>query len=290
MGPIGAADREVYPQPGAMQAAARQRAALAVLAGLAALAAGLVPIVAAGPAAAGAPSDELPPDLKVLALAELYVQRDDGRPALRFSHTTGNLGPGPLEIEPDPATEDCDGRENSRYAVQNIWRDANGSGSFERDADAVARSKPVGCMFFHAPHDHYHFGDFARYRLLAEGSGKVVRRSEKVSFCVVDSRLVPGLPGAPPAQHYALETCNSPDGVHGITPGWADFYSSGTPGQELRVGGLGRGRYCLELATDPEDRLAEGLREQNNVRRVRIALRPARLAVRRLDGACRVPS
>lgn len=290
MGAIGAADAWVYPQPGAMQAAARQRAALAVLAGLAAVAAALALVVTAGPAAAGPTSDELPPDLKVLALAELYVQRDDGRPVLRFSHTTGNLGPGPLEIEPDPATENCDGRENSRDAYQNVWGDANASGGFEREADGVARRERVGCMFFHAPHDHYHFSDFARYRLFAERSGKVVRRSEKVSFCVVDSRLVPGLPGTPPAQHYALETCNSPSGVHGITPGWADFYSSGTPGQELRVAGLRRGRYCLELATDPEDRLDEGLREQNNVRRVRLALRPGRLAVRRLDGACRLPA
>ena len=57
------------------------------------------------------------------------------------------------------------------------------------------------------------------------------------------------------------------------------------PGQALDVTGLARGHYCLISTADPLN-LLEEVSEDNNSRRVRIALRPQRLSVRKLDGRC----
>ena len=45
----------------------------------------------------------------------------------------------------------------------------------------------AGCSIFHVEHDHWHFEEFARYRLVNPKSDRVVASSEKVSFCVRDS-------------------------------------------------------------------------------------------------------
>ena len=75
--------------------------------------------------------------------------------------------------------------------------------------------------------------------------------------------------------------------TQGISSGWADAYQLPLPGQELEITGLPRGHYCLTSRTDPLNVLAE-LDDENNVRRVHIALRPAKLVVQKLDSPCAV--
>ena len=58
------------------------------------------------------------------------------------------------------------------------------------------------------------------------------------------------------------------------------------PGQSLDVTELPRGSYCLTTRADPTGMLDE-LDELNNVRRVRLALRPEEPSVRKLPGPCR---
>ena len=43
----------------------------------------------------------------------------------------------------------------------------------------------------------------------------------------------------------------------GLSIGWADYYGSTLPGQELDIRGLPDGRYCLRNEADPADRLDE---------------------------------
>ena len=74
--------------------------------------------------------------------------------------------------------------------------------------------------------------------------------------------------------------------VQGISPGWADAYVFALPGQSLDVTDFPRGRYCLTTRADPTGLLTE-LDEANNVRRVRIALRPQRPTVHKVPGPCR---
>jgi Lysyl oxidase len=237
-------------------------------------------------AGAGEPAPALLPDLFVPKPAELFV--DSGkRTILRFSHTTANLGKGPLEISPDLTRDNCSGNgDDNYYAHQYVYRDTNGTGEFERGDDQAPEKRDVGCMFFHEPHNHYHFQDFALYELYRERTGNLAATSDKVSFCVFDLQRMPGLPGSDP--FYFGSNCDRSDGTHGISVGWADVYGAFTPGQELDVTGKRRGRYCLLARADPEDRLDEVAGgNTNNVLRLRIALRPRKGFVKRLDGPCK---
>ncbi len=146
-------------------------------------------------------------------------------------------------------------------------------------------------MRYHPAHDHWHVLDIARYELRRESNGRLVESSRKVGFCLTDTR--PGFagPSTPAEPVYPLGTAR-PNGcdassTQGISPGWVDLYSLAVPGQQLDVGGLRRGRYCLISRADPRGLITE-LDETNNVRRVRLALRPGKLVVRRLGARCRL--
>jgi hypothetical protein len=237
-------------------------------------------------AGAGSQADSLLPDLVVPAPEELQLDKAGKRRILRFSHTTANIGTGPLEISPDLEAESCASHNELWFdADQYVYSDGNGSGEFERGADGPPETRNVGCMYFHEKHNHYHFRDFALYRLYRERTGRVAARSDKVSFCVFDLEVFPpGVPGS--ERFYSSRNCQRSDGTHGISVGWADVYRMFTPGQELNVTGRRRGRYCLVAIADPDDRLAE-VNNANNVRRVRISLRPFKGVVKPLDGRCK---
>jgi hypothetical protein len=251
-------------------------------------------ILAAAAASGGTPA--LAPDLVTLPIQQesLLVTPDaEGRVVLRLSNEIGNRSNGPLEVFPGPASADCDEDGdplNDRPASQRIFADTNGSGGYEGGVDAVESERGFGCMRFHPAHDHWHVLDIARYELRREATGELVAHSRKVGFCFTDTRLAFPSVVSPPAAIYPIGSakptgCDS-NATQGISPGWADLYSFALPGQELRVGRLPRGRYCLTSRADPLDLIQE-LDEDNNVRRVRLALRPRKLAVRRLVGPCR---
>lgn len=281
-----------------MDANAIKRVGLGVATAAGSLACALALTVGGGAAAAGpAAGEQLLPDLVTLRPAELHVKRrgEDGI-RLRFSNTVANRGAGPLEIfgDVDPAV-DCEGDgdpANDVSAFQRVFRDSADPGSagyFDREEDDVFGQRDVGCRVFHASHDHWHFQDFAEYRLIRERTGRERSASVKVSFCVLDtgSPVFPDLPGAPESGYYPPGTADcDEDSTQGLSIGWADVYSAATPGQFVEIGGLRRGRYCLVSRADPEDILAES-NDANNARRVRIYLRPGRGAVRRIPGPCR---
>ena len=234
-------------------------------------------LVTSSPATAGSSSGEqLLPDLVVEPPEDIVLQ---GSPSsekvfLRFSHTTSNIGQGPLEIYPDLDADDCNDRgDRALVAYQRIYRDANGSGTFQRGVDTDTTEQTVGCMIFHDIHNHYHFEDFAEYELYRVKSGVLKETSDKVSFCVVDIlNTHPELDGAAVDPYYQFQDCLTDSGVHGISVGWADIYGSGTPGQEFDVSDRNPGRYCLVARTDPIDRLDEVATggEDNNIQTVQI--------------------
>jgi len=264
------------------------RLRIAGVVGVLGLSGGAMLALAPGPAGAVSPAPTLLPDLAVPKPHEILIERRNRRATLRFSHTTANRGDGPLEISPDLSTTTCtEGGEDGREAYQYVFRDLDRSGAFERNADGPPEGRPVGCMIFHEPHNHYHFKDFALYELYRERTGRLVGTSDKVSFCVFDlAPLASGLPGA--AAYYDFSNCDKDDGTHGISVGWADTYGAATKGQELDVTGMRRGRYCLVSIADPEGRLDEKPGgKANNTRRVRIAMRPGRAFVKKLPTPCR---
>jgi hypothetical protein len=245
----------------------------------------------------------LAPDLVTLAIApeDLLIETDGKRVFLRLTNEIANRGTGPLELFPSLASANCDGdgdAANDRDAAQRLFADSNLSGVYERGVDAVDSERAVGCMRYHPAHAHWHVLDFTSYELRREprrarprSKGKLVAASRKVGFCVVDSRRVFPGPGSPPEMGYPI---NPPGSIgcdaaatQGLSTGWADIYLFNVPGQELDVTGLHRGRYCLTSRADPRDLLSES-DEDNNVRRVRLALRPSELSVVKIPGRCRV--
>ncbi len=272
---------------------ASRRVGLAAASGLASIAAAAGLLALSSPASGG-PAD-LPPDLVTLAIGadDLAIAVEDGRVQLRFTNEIGNRGNGPLEISPSADSPNCDGDDdptNDRDATQRVFADSNASGLYERGADGVATERTFGCMRYHPPHDHWHVLDIASYELRREPTNKLSVRSRKVGFCLTDARAAFQGPGVPPVMTYPI----NPPGINGcqsmstqgISPGWADAYLLALPGQALDVTGLPRGRYCLTTRADPTNVLAE-LDEENNVRRVRLALRPNRPSVHKLPGGCR---
>ena len=234
-------------------------------------------LLSSSAATAGNPvGPALLPDLIVEPPEEIVLQASpsSNKTFLRFSHTTSNVGQGPLEIYPDLEDDDCNDRgDRALVAYQTIYQDANASGTFQRGVDTNTTQSPVGCMIFHDIHNHYHFEDFAEYDLFRVKSGKLKATSDKVSFCVVDILNTHPGPGAADDPYYNFADCQTDSGIHGISVGWADLYTAGTPGQEFDISGLKKpGRFCLVARTDPADRLDEVMTggEDNNIQTAQI--------------------
>jgi hypothetical protein len=266
---------------------------------IAAVALSLVLVLAgaqAAPGAAPATPAILLPDLVVVPVQrdDLLAERYGDTALLRFSTEIANRGDGPLEVFPSTTSSDCDGDgdpSNDRDTSQRVFADSNGNGLLDRGTDAVYSERRFGCMHFHAAHDHWHVLDIAAYELAREPSGRTVAGTRKVGFCLSDNRLA--FPGetTPPAAVYPIgppdsEGCDG-TATEGLSVGWTDLYALGLPGQDLEISGLPRGRYCLIMRADPRGLLEES-DEANDVRRVRLRLRPEVPALRKLDGPCRI--
>jgi hypothetical protein len=206
-------------------------------------------------------SELLLPDL-VTSTAHLYDQSIDtstipGRKLLRFSNATPNIGRGRLEIR---------GGEINPDGTQNVYQRI-----YRRDGTYLTRL--AGLFDYHPEHAHTHFNDYAIYRLRKvsrlRGVGRVVRESEKISYCIMDSSIWnPRLPGFGPFARYT----NCGNQVQGISVGWMDVYEKNLHGQWIDITGLPTGRYWLESVVDPLNRLRES-NESNNLARVMIFIR-----------------
>jgi hypothetical protein len=109
-------------------------------------------------------------------------------------------------------------------------------------------------------HRHYHFIDFASYRLLHE-DGRVAARGHKQAFCLFDAiQLAPG------AERPRF-TC----GFQGISAGWGDVYRAGLDCQWIDITGVPPGRYLIEVAIN-EDHVLEEYDHTNNVERLPVTL------------------
>jgi hypothetical protein len=111
-------------------------------------------------------------------------------------------------------------------------------------------------------HAHYHFEDFAVYRLLNSSGGLVVT-GRKMAFCLEDTYRWRA--GAPSTRRYSCST------GQGIQAGWADVYDRAVPCQWLDITGLPGGDYILELVLDPNNHFTEA-DKANNITRVTVNL------------------
>lgn len=161
---------------------------------------------------------------------------------LRFDTWVRNLGTVPLELVSDDPVD-------PRSVLQCVsWT-----------THACRETREVGEFAWHEEHSHFHYQDFADYqlrRLATDGrpdysDAGLLAVSEKVSFCLVDAGLLSLDDPQPPFYLTCLQV------VQGVSPGWADVYATGTPGQEFEIEGLPDGRYVLIVSMDRSNRVHE---------------------------------
>jgi hypothetical protein len=130
------------------------------------------------------------------------------------------------------------------------------------NADIVLGNPANNTNFVYAPcHRHYHFRDFADYRLV-NSAGQAVAVGLKAGFCLLDSLIWDD--AASPVAKYDCQN-------QGIQHGWADVYHRDLSCQWVDITGLEAGIYMLELEVNPIGRLPE-LTRTNNITRLSVVI------------------
>ncbi|MBD0739942.1 lysyl oxidase family protein [Streptomyces sp. CBMA29] len=209
--------------------------------------------------AAGVPSDVPKPDLRALpAYGIAITDGSDGgegdTPAtgtdyLAFSATVWDAGPAPLVVDGfrTPGKETMD-------AYQYFY-DAKGKQVGYTPTGTMEWDPRVG-------HQHWHFSDFASYRLLSSDK-KLIVRSGKEAFCLANTDAI----------DYTVKNANwhpnntdlaTACGEHSalsvrevLDVGNGDTYSQYRPGQSFDISKLANGTYYIQVIANPDHRLKE---------------------------------
>jgi len=205
---------------------------------------------------AAAATDRLP-DLGMARLANLKIERSNGRNLLRFDATIVNVGAGSFEAigsnrnsSNNPITMDT--------VTQRIYDDAGGY-----------RTVPTAATMFYAGdgHTHWHVKNLESYELDRSDNGAKVGTGAKSGFCFFDNvRYKLTLPGAPQSAAYTGCANGQPAATQvkmGLSVGWGDLYSANLPDQYIDVTGLTAGRYRLKATADPSNWFTES-NDNNN--------------------------
>jgi hypothetical protein len=118
-------------------------------------------------------------------------------------------------------------------------------------------------------HEHWHFTDFAGYRLLKSDRTEVVR-SQKEAFCLADTDAVDYLiknANWQPENTDLRTSCGDLSSLsvrEVLDVGNGDTYDQTLPGQSFDVTGLPNGTYYIEVIANPRHRLYE-TNVKNNV-------------------------
>jgi glucose/arabinose dehydrogenase len=203
------------------------------------------------------------PDLAPVAPYDLRIVTEEGRTRLRFTSTFWNRGKGELQLyaqAPDlkPAAD------ASFPAFQHIFR-----------PDGSYIDRPVGTLFWHKIHDHYHYDNFGRYvlEMIKPAAGSTVTPpvlTTKTTFCMRDDLAI-GAPSDGPKQPNKYGGCDGHE--QGVSVGWADVYPSTLPDQFVDITGLPAGTYKLSFYVDSVH--FSETRRDNNVSATIIELNPA---------------
>lgn len=201
------------------------------------------------------PAADAPPIEQLLPPYTWFVESTaSGSTLLRFSSVTANVGSGPLDVianrsQPDGAS--------TTTTWQRLWT-----------AEWNYIDRLSGSFLFHEDHDHIHFDEFERYRLIGP-AGRVVAESAKVSFCLRDSLRIVSDPTPTVGPFGSAETCGA--NQQSINVGYADHYHQFLPDQWIDVTGIAAGEYLVEITVDPANLLVEE-DETNNVGTFAISL------------------
>ena len=215
------------------------------------------------PASAGISEHALLPDLQAWTPytqnASVTRDRDTGKKLLSFGTTIANKGIGPMELDIGGTAAD-----ERRPAFQVIKND-----------DGTETRIPVGEFYWHnAPgHNHYHFDEFAQYRLREIGEdgqpSDIAAEGHKAGFCLMDSlQSHPDTKNSSVVPQFRGTSCSEGKKM-GISPGWADHYAARQglqllDGQFIEIDDVSPGEYYLEITVDPVNRLIESNQDNNS--------------------------
>ena len=210
--------------------------------------------------AAGALAADGAPDLQ--SLPAFDIQLNEKGTAMRFAATVWNGGAGPLVVDGFR-----NGSDDHMDAYQYFY-DAEGNETGYQE---------VGEFHFHgANHQHWHFQDFARYRLLHADQTLAVK-STKASFCLANTDAVDyTVPNADwqPENTDLSSACGGPEaqGLREVlSNGSGDTYMQYRAGQAFRIANLPDGIYYVAVEANPNGALVEGDSTNNDsLRKVRI--------------------
>jgi Lysyl oxidase len=117
-------------------------------------------------------------------------------------------------------------------------------------------------------HQHWHFTDFARYRLLKANKQEAVR-SQKEAFCLGPTDAIDltvrGANWRPSIfdLHTSCGTASTIAIRETLDTGWGDTYTQYLPGQSFDITRLPNGTYYIEVVANPNHRLYEGSTSNN---------------------------
>ena len=209
---------------------------------------------------AGVPANVPKPDLRSLPAWDIAITDGEdgdvaGKDYLAFSANVWNAGPAPLVVDGfrKPGKDLMD-------AYQYFY-DANGKQVGYTPTGTMEWDPRVG-------HEHWHFTDFASYRLLSADQTKEVR-SGKEAFCLANTDAIDYTVKNANWHPYNTDlstACGEKNALsvrEVLDVGSGDTYTQYRPGQSFDVTGLPNGTYYIQVIANPEKRLQESNLKNN---------------------------
>ncbi|MEU3784692.1 lysyl oxidase family protein [Streptomyces sp900129855] len=210
---------------------------------------------------AGAPVNVPKPDLRSLPAWDIAVTDGEdgdapGKDYLAFSANVWNAGPAPLVVDGfrKPGAELMDSYQ--------YFYDAKGKQVGYAPAGTMEWDPRVG-------HEHWHFTDFASYRLLAADQHEIVK-SGKEAFCLANTDAIDYTvknANWHPNNTDLSTACGQQNSIsvrEVLDVGSGDTYTQYRPGQSFDITDLPNGTYYIQVIANPANRLQE-TNTKNNV-------------------------
>ncbi|BCB89994.1 hypothetical protein Psuf_073070 [Phytohabitans suffuscus] len=201
------------------------------------------------------------PDLRALPAFSIYPSYDEAgnRDHVAFAATVWVAGTAPLVVEAF-RRPDQDVMDAYQYFYDTRGRQVG--------------SAPVGTMRWDPRdgHHHWHFTDFAQYRLL-DADKKVAVRSGKEAFCLANTDAIDyTLPHAnwQPVNTDLSTWCGNASALavrQALDVGNGDTYHQDLPGQSFDITDLPNGTYHIEIVANPNHALHERTTANNTALR-----------------------
>ncbi|MEU6227193.1 lysyl oxidase family protein [Streptomyces sp. NPDC047042] len=203
---------------------------------------------------AGVPANVPKPDLRSLPAWDIAVTDGEdgdvpGKDYLAFSANVWNAGPAPLVVD----------------GFRRLGKDLMDAYQYFYDANGKQVGyTPTGTMEWdpRIGHEHWHFTDFASYRLLSADQTKEVR-SGKEAFCLANTDAIDYTVKNANWHPYNTDlstACGEKSALsvrEVLDVGSGDTYTQYRPGQSFDITGLPNGTYYIQVIANPEKRLQE---------------------------------